>query len=276
VSVHQDFQRRPKLIASDLDGTIVAHYGDITQRTIDAFRKAHEMGVHIFFVTGRPPRWMPEIKEAFGIGNAICGNGAMLYDLHNDKVLEEWLIPVDAQLEAVKRLRKVIPQISFAVESHNYFHREKAYIPRWDVGLDNVGVEKIEEVVTSPALKILARCSQQELSSDEMLAIALVELKDVVTVTHSNPSDSLLEISALGVSKGMTLAKMAARLDLDAADCVSFGDNPNDFSMLEWCGRSFAMADGHPDGVKYAKGVAGPCEEDGVAIIIEQLLELPA
>jgi hydroxymethylpyrimidine pyrophosphatase-like HAD family hydrolase len=74
----------------------------------------------------------------------------------------------------------------------------------------------------------------------------------------------------------MTLAKMAGRLGIDAADCVSFGDNPNDFSMLEWCGRSFAMSDGHPDGVKYAKGVAGPCEEDGVAIIIEQLLELPA
>ncbi len=59
------------------------------------------------------------------------------------KFLEEWLIPVDAQLEAVNAvLRKVIPQISFAVESHNYFHREKAYIPRWDVGLDNVGVEQ--------------------------------------------------------------------------------------------------------------------------------------
>ena len=276
MSVHQDFQRRPKLIASDLDGTIVAHYGDITQRTIDAFRKAYSMGVQIFFVTGRPPRWMPEIKEAFGIGNAICGNGAMLYDLHNDKVLEEWLIPVDAQLEAVNRLRKAIPQISFAVESHNYFHREKAYIPRWDVGLDNVGVEKIEEIVTSPALKVLARCSQQELSSDEMLAIATVELDGLVTVTHSNPSDSLLEISALGVSKGMTLAKMAARLDIDAADCVSFGDNPNDFSMLQWCGRSYAMADGHPDGPKHAKSVALPHTDDGVAIVIEELLELPA
>ena len=97
MSTNQEVQRRPKLIASDLDGTIVAHYGDITQRTIDAFRKAHAMGVEIYFVTGRPPRWMPEIKEAFGIGNAICGNGAMLYDLHNDKVIEEWLIPVDAQ-----------------------------------------------------------------------------------------------------------------------------------------------------------------------------------
>ncbi len=276
MSVDEKSQRRPKLIASDLDGTIVAHYGDITQRTIDAFRKAHSMGIEIFFITGRPPRWMPEIKEAFGIGKAVCGNGAMLYDLHNDKVLEEWLIEVDVQLEAVKRLRRAIPEISFAIESHNYFHREKIYIPRWDVGLDNVGVHQIEEVITSPALKVLARCSQQELTSDEMLAIAKVELDGLATVTHSNPHDSLLEISALGVSKGMTLAKMAARLGIDAADCVSFGDNPNDFSMLEWCGRSFAMADGHPDGPKYAKDVAGPCEEDGVAIIIEQLLELPA
>jgi Cof subfamily protein (haloacid dehalogenase superfamily) len=276
MSVHQEFQRRPKLIASDLDGTIVAHYGSVTRRTIDAFRKAHSMGVEIFFVTGRPPRWMPEIKEAFGIGKAICGNGAMLYDLHNDKVLEQWLISPEDILEAVKRLRNAIPQISFAVESHNYFHREKIYIPRWDVGLDNIGVESIEEVITSPSLKLLARCSQQELTSDEMLAIASVELKGLVTVTHSNPHDSLLEISANDVSKGQTLAKMAARLGIDASECVSFGDNPNDFSMLEWCGRSFAMADGHPDGPKYAKGIAAPCEEDGVAIIIEQLLELPA
>ena len=276
MSVHQQSERRPKLIATDLDGTVVAHYGDITQRTIDAFRKAHSMGIEIFFVTGRPPRWMPEIKDAFGIGNAICGNGAMLYDLHNDNILEQWLIEEEVQLEAVKRLRKAIPEISFAIESHNYFHREKIYIPRWDVGLDNIGVHQIEEVITSPALKVLARCSQQELTSDEMLAIAKVELDGLATVTHSNPHDSLLEISALGVSKGMTLAKMAARLGIDAADCVSFGDNPNDFSMLEWCGRSYAMADGHPDGPKYAKGVAAPCEEDGVAIVIEQLLELPA
>jgi len=268
--------RRPKLIASDLDGTIVAHYGDISQRTINAFRRAHSMGVEIFFVTGRPPRWMPEIKEAFGIGNAICGNGAMLYDLQTGKILEEWLMPVDAQLETVKRLRAAIPQISFAVESHNYFHREKKYVPRWDVGLDNVGVDQIEEIMASPALKLLARCSEQELSSDEMLAVALTELNGLVTVTHSNPHDSLLEISAIGVSKGATLAKMAARLNIDAADCVSFGDNPNDFSMLEWCGRSFAMADGHPDGPKYAKAVAQPHTDDGVAIVIEELLGLPA
>lgn len=268
--------KRPKLIASDLDGTIVAHYGEVSQRTINAFRAAHELGIEIFFVTGRPPRWMPEIKEAFGIGKAICGNGAMLYDLHNDKVIEEWLIPVENQLETVSRLRKAIPPISFAVEAHRYFHREKKYIPRYDVGLDNVGVDDIEEVIAAPALKILARCSDQEFTSDEMLAIAQRELEGIVSSTHSNPHDSLIEIAALGISKGATLAKMAARLGISAEDCVSFGDNPNDFSMLQWCGRSYAMADGHPDGKLHAKSIAPAHTDDGVAQIIEELIKLPA
>lgn len=268
--------KRPKLIASDLDGTVVAHYGEISQRTINAFRAAHDLGIEIFFVTGRPPRWMPEIKEAFGIGKAICGNGAMLYDLHNDKVIEEWLIPIENQLETVEKLRKAIPPVSFAVEAHRYFHREKKYVPRYDVGLDNIGVEEIEEVIAAPALKMLARCSDQEFTSDEMLEIAQRELDGIVTVTHSNPHDSLIEISALGVSKGATLAKMASRLGIDAADCVSFGDNPNDFSMLEWCGRSYAMSDGHADGKLYAKSLAPAHTDDGVAQIIEELIKLPA
>ena len=267
---------RPKLIATDLDGTIVNHDGRISERTVNTFKRARDLGIEIFFVTGRPPRWMPEIREAFGFGSAICGNGAMLYDLMGDKVLEEWLIELPEQRETVRRLRLAIPEVSFAVESHSYFHREKAYIPRWDVGLDNIGVHTIEEVIKSPALKMLARCSQQNLSSDEMLAIALKELDGLVTVTHSNPHDSLLEISALGVSKGATLARMAECLGIRAEECVTFGDNPNDFSMLEWAGRSYAMSSGHPDGAKYAKSVAGACEDDGVAIAIEALLDLPA
>jgi hydroxymethylpyrimidine pyrophosphatase-like HAD family hydrolase len=97
-----------------------------------------------------------------------------------------------------------------------------------------------------------------------------------VTVTHSNPHDSLLEISALGVSKGSTLAIMAKRLGISAQDSVAFGDNPNDISMLAWAGRSYAMADGHPDAKIHAKDVAPAHTDDGVAIILEELLQLPA
>ena len=267
--------KRPKLIGTDLDGTIVANYGFISERTKIAFTAANAAGIHIYFVTGRPIRWMTEIKENFNFGLGICGNGAMLYDFLNEKILEEWLFSVEAQLETVKRLRKVIPPVTFAVEVNQQFAREKKYVPRWDIGADNVGVEMIEEVITAPALKILARCQNSEFSSDEMLALASKELAGIATVTHSNSTDSLLEISADGVSKGATLAKMAARHGLTADDCVTFGDNPNDFSMLTWASRSWAMADGHPDLMQHAKYQTDAHQEDGVAKVIERLLELP-
>ena len=267
--------KRPKLIGTDLDGTIVAHYGFISERTKIAFTAANAAGIHIYFVTGRPIRWMTEIKENFNFGLGICGNGAMLYDFLNEKILEEWLFSVEAQLETVKRLRKVIPPVTFAVEVNQQFAREKKYVPRWDIGADNVGVDEIEEVITAPALKILARCQNSEFSSDEMLVLASKELAGIATVTHSNSTDSLLEISADGVSKGATLAKMADRHGLTADDCVTFGDNPNDFSMLNWASRSWAMADGHPDLMKHAKYQTDAHQEDGVAKVVERLLELP-
>jgi Cof subfamily protein (haloacid dehalogenase superfamily) len=267
--------KRPKLIGTDLDGTIVAHYGFISERTKIAFTAAHEVGIHIYFVTGRPIRWMSEIKENFNFGTGICANGAMLYDFINQKVLEQWLFSVENQLETVKRLREVIPLVNFAVEIDEQFHREKDYLARWDIGIDNVGVNKIEEVINKPALKMLARCGDASMSSDEMMSAATKALVGIATVTHSNSTDSLLEISADGVSKGATLSKIAARHGLTAEDCVTFGDNPNDFSMLSWTSRSWAMADGHPDLMKYAKFQTDAHQEDGVAKVIERLLELP-
>jgi hydroxymethylpyrimidine pyrophosphatase-like HAD family hydrolase len=169
-----------------------------------------------------------------------------------------------------------MPEMSFAVESNDHYHREIAYIPKWDVGLDDVGVSKIEEAIYRPALKVLGRCSNHEFTSDEMVEVAHRELSDLVTVTHSTSRDSLIEISALNISKGTTLAMMAGRLGLTADDCVSFGDNPNDFSMLQWASRSYAMADGHPEAPTFATAIAEPCQSDGVAKIIEELLDLPA
>lgn len=268
--------RRPKLIATDLDGTIVPHDRPISDRTIDALSKANDLGIKIFFVTGRPPRWMVDIRETFNFGEAICCNGGMYYDLRNDEVLEEWLIQPKEMSETVARLRKAMPTVSFAIESTTHYHREKSYIPRWDVGMDSEGVNNIDDVIHKPSLKLLARLSNREMTSDEMLEIALNEVDDFVNVTHSAAQeDSLLEISAKGVSKGETLAKIAARYQLSADDSVTFGDNPNDFSMLTWASRSFAMSDGHCDGAKFAKALAPSSYDDGVAQIIEELLQLP-
>lgn len=268
--------RRPKLIGTDLDGTIVSHYGDITQRTIDAFYAAHNAGIEIFFVTGRPPRWMEEIAQTFTFGNAICANGAQLLDLRTMRVLEEWAITVDIQKEIVSRLREAVPGISFAVEYRDEFHHEKSYVPRWDVGIDIAPAEKIEERITEPAFKMLARCSNYEFTSDEILHRAQLTCGELVTLTHSNAKESLIEISAVGVSKGETLSKLAHRAGISAEDTVTFGDNPNDFSMLRWAHRSWTFADAHPDAKNHAKFVTDAHSDDGVAKIIEELIKLPA
>ena len=136
-------------------------------------------------------------------------------------------------------------------------------------------VPLIEERIVQPAFKMLARCSNYDMTSDQMLHIAHREVGELATITHSNSSESILEISAVGVSKGETLAKMAARAGFGPQDCVTFGDNPNDFSMLRWASRSWAMADGHPDTKTHAKFVADAHTEDGVAKVIEELLKLP-
>mgnify|MGYP000262054442 FL=1 len=170
---------RPKLIATDLDGTIVHHDGTITARTLEAFARARDLGVEIWFITGRPPRWMGEIRDAFGYGNAICCNGAMNYDLLNGTVIEEWAIPDDLLHQSLKKLRLAIPGVSFAVESDNFFKREKSYVAMWDAGIDHEGCNQIEEVLSLPILKLLVRCSGHEYTSDQMLEIAEREIGEV-------------------------------------------------------------------------------------------------
>jgi Cof subfamily protein (haloacid dehalogenase superfamily) len=267
----------PKLIATDLDGTIVRFDGTIAMRIVNAINGARDKGAIVYFVTGRPPRWLGDITEAFaasGIPVTICGNGALTFDITSNTILDENLLQPAVAFEVVKRLRAHIVDAAFACDLSDDFRREKNYHARWDVGMDPAGVEAIEAVITRPLLKLLTRCASETLSSDEMLMIAKERIADLVEVTHSNPEDSLLEISALGVNKGTALAHMAASHGLSSVDCVAFGDNPNDVSMLKWAGRSWAVASGHRDAKAAANFVASACDDDGVAEVIEELFGL--
>lgn len=267
----------PRLIATDLDGTIVRFDGTIAKRTINALNGARAKGAILYFVTGRPPRWLGDVTEAFGmkeVPTTICGNGALIFDVATNSILHEDLLQPVVAFEAIKRLRAHIVDAAFACDLSDDFRRERNYHARWDVGMDPAGVDAIEEAIDRPLLKLLARCSSETLSSDEMLQIARERVADLVEVTHSNPEDSLLEMSAFGVNKGTALARMAATHGLSAADCIAFGDNPNDVPMLKWAGRSWAMASGHRDAKAAANFVAAKCDEDGVAEIVEELFGL--
>jgi Cof subfamily protein (haloacid dehalogenase superfamily) len=263
---------RPRLIATDLDGTIIPFDGVISQRTINAFAMAERAGARIVYATGRPPRWMHDVRDVLGPHLAICGNGALIYDLRENALVKTNLLDAETTAAVVEQLRLVLPKAHFAVEGLNGYHRESDYNARWDAGVDLFGVERIEESISGPVAKLLVRSPNELISVDSMLATAIETVGALAQVTHSAmPDDSLLEISALGVTKGTALADLAAEWGIDQADVVTFGDNQNDISMLEWAGRSWAMGDAHPAAVVAAKSRTTTAHEDGVAAVLEEL-----
>jgi hypothetical protein len=259
-----------RLVATDLDGTIVRADGTVSARVVAALAAVEELGLPVVFVSGRPPRWMHEVARMTGHhGIAICANGALVYDLHTETVLDRFELAPDVAAEAVRRLRSAMPAVAFAVERADGFHHEAAYVPRW-AGSGADVPDTAEGLLDAPVAKLLAR--DETSGGDAMLLRAVAALGDLVTVTHSNPDDCLLEISAAGVTKATTLARVAARHGVDAGGVLAFGDQPNDVAMLRWAGTAYAMTGGHPDALaavpRHALGVA----EDGVARVIEELL----
>ena len=93
-------------------------------------------------------------------------------------------------------------------------------------------------------------------------------------MTHSDVNDSLLELSALGVTKGTTLARLAAPWGIAQDEVVAFGDMPNDVEMLRWAGCGYAVGDAHPLVLEVADQRAPSIDEDGVAQVLERLLAL--
>jgi hydroxymethylpyrimidine pyrophosphatase-like HAD family hydrolase len=262
----------PRLIATDLDGTVVRHDGVISDRTRAALKLASESGAEVVFVTGRPPRWLGDVAAAFGhVGFAICGNGALVVDLREDAVIERHLIPAATALEVTRRLRPALPGVVFAAESEEHgIGREPDYVTRFDTGLE-FRVAAIEDLVEGPLVKLLAR--HEGLDSDAMLGICRPLVAGLVEVTHSTVAQSggLLEISARGVSKASTLSLLCAARGLGPDDVVAFGDMPNDLAMLRWAGTAYAMASGHPEVIAATPLTAPPCNDDGVAQVLEEI-----
>ena len=257
----------PRLVASDLDGTLLRSDGTVADRTREALARVEQAGSLFVMVTGRPPRWMAQVaQEAGHRGLAVCANGALVYDLHTEQVVQDFRIDGATTLQLVQALRSQVPGIAFAVEKgHDGFGRESAYVPRYDNG--ELLVAPIEELVEPGVVKLLARVEGTQ--SDDLLAQAREVIGELAECTHSS-GDGLVEISAAGVSKASGLAVLAQEWGVDAADVIAFGDMPNDLPMLSWAGRSVGMGNAHPDVLALVDEVTATNDDDGVAAVLER------
>lgn len=262
----------PKLIATDLDGTIVRSDGEISDRTRAALAAAEEAGLLVVFVTGRPPRWMKPVSEATGHrGLAICANGAVVYDLHTEEVVQEHPMEAEVARKLAQVLREAVPGVMFAVEGGGRFGHEPRYVSKYEVPADVV-IAELHELLDRPVTKLLAR--HTEMPTAELVAAAQEVVGDLATLTNATFSDTdgLLEISAIGVTKAFGLERLAAEHGLTAEDVIAFGDMPNDLPMLAWAGHAVAVGNAHPDVIAIADEVTATNDDDGVAQVIERLL----
>ncbi|MFE7559223.1 HAD family hydrolase [Kitasatospora sp. NPDC057500] len=264
-----------RLIATDLDGTLLCSGGTVSERTAAALAAAEAAGIQVVFVTGRPPRWMQQVSAHIGgHGVAICSNGGAVVDVRRGALLESFPLAAEDALAVVGRLRARLPGTAFAFEYPAGFAREPGYeVQMWGQD-ENHPVGPAEELLgpggpVRGLFKLLAK--HPDLEPDKLLAQAREAAAGLAEITRSAPIP-LLEISAPGVTKASTLARWCAGRGIDRSEVVAFGDMPNDLEMLAWAGTAYAVANAHPQVLAAVPLHTVSNEQDGVAAVLEEIL----
>ena len=262
---------RPRLVATDLDGTLLDPAGRVTARTRDVLEALDDLGVPVVFTTGRPLRWMEDLwSEVGGHGLAICSNGGIVYDVAQRAVRDFRPVPRQVGMSIADIARRAVPGTSFAIEHIAGWASEIDFPTHPDDRLQRTQGD-YAEIYRDDVVKILA--VNRAVEPEEFWHQMDAAIGDQVVTTWSS-SFSLVEISAKDVTKATALMSVANDLGVAAADVIAFGDMPNDLAMLEWAGTSYAMANGHQSVRDLAHHLAPGNDEDGVAVVLSELFDL--
>ncbi|MFN8637236.1 MAG: Cof-type HAD-IIB family hydrolase [Chloroflexota bacterium] len=259
-----------KLVASDLDGTLLLPDRTLSARTVQVLREVVAAGVVLVLVTARPPRTVRPLAEQLQAqGLAICCNGALIYDLGAQRIVRHAACEPEIVHELVTALRQARPGVQFAVEVGELYGCEPGY-KAWNPVVWQAApvFADVLELCTTPVTKLLVR--HPEIHRDELLTLIQALGGARVAATHSGAP--MVEVSAAGVHKAVALEWLAGSLGIAHHDVVAFGDMPNDLAMLQWAGRGVAVANAHPDVLAAADEVTLSHEADGVAETLERLL----
>ena len=262
---------RHRLVATDLDGTLLDDEGRLTERSEDVLVRLQQLGVRVVIVTARPLRWMDDLwaRVGGGRGVGIVSNGAITYDIGSREVLDLQGLPAEVGLPMVESIRAAAPGTAFALESLGGYRREPAYVDLHPTPPD-MRVGGLAGLWDEPAAKVLAQ--NLTLDPGEFRARVIDAVGTSATPTWT--TDRLMEISAAGVTKGGALAALCERLGIGAEEVVAFGDMPNDIPMLTWAGTSYAVANAHESVLAAADHVAPRNSENGVAVTLAGLYGL--
>ncbi|MEW2137438.1 HAD family hydrolase [Streptomyces sp. NPDC005409] len=259
-----------KLVATDLDGTLLRGDDTVSERTREALVAATAAGAAHIVVTGRSVPWTRHILDDLGYqGIAVCGQGAQVYDAGAHRLLTS--VTLDRQLAglALSKLEAEIGPLALAA-SRDGVDGEVLIGPGYQVqeGLPAVHLEDTTAVWTAPLNKLYIQ--HPGLDEDALVKVARETVGSLVDIVMAGPG--IVEILPLGLTKATGLSLAARRLGVKAAETIAFGDMPNDIPMFGWAAHGVAMANAHAELTAVADEVTTSNEEDGIAVVLERLL----
>jgi Cof subfamily protein (haloacid dehalogenase superfamily) len=263
----------PRLIATDLDGTLLRPDKTVSPRVRAALDHARRQNVLTVIATARPPQTARLFAEMAGVdGIVICANGAITYDLAAATMLTHRTLEHDSARALVAALRERLPGICFGAVQGETFAAESAYAAistRDDHGaqLDAMRICEADHFWDRPLTKLVIR------HVDHHPTVLLAHVREMgLNGFEANYSGApFMEIVGGGVSKGQALADFCAEREISPDGVVAFGDAPNDIPMLRWAGHGVAIGDRYPEVGAAADEIAPGSDDDGVALVLERL-----
>jgi Cof subfamily protein (haloacid dehalogenase superfamily) len=258
-----------RLLATDIDGTMLRPDGTLSPRVEAALHAAVAAGVHVVPATGRPYHVALDVIEWLNIRDYwIFANGAVTRHLdRGDLVRGFWMDPTVAQ-GLIVELREDLPGAGFAVELED----EVVYEPGFELVVPQQppfpSVDDVLDHFRGRVQKVLVFDPGHDV--DRLFDRVRASVGDHAVATYSGLP--FVEVSARLVTKATALELLCADLGIDRSQVVSVGDNHNDITMLEWAGRSFAMGNATDDAKAAAGAVLPTSDEDGLAVLVEDLL----
>jgi len=258
----------PKLVALDVDGTLVS-YADFfdppTWPVVRAVQHAVEAGVHVVLATGRSLHSTTPVVDQLQLtdGFAVCSNGAVVADVATRTPVH--VVTFDAS-DPVQYFAEHIPDAVLAIEELGVGFRVTGEFPVGELD-GQVTVVSHDELLDGPVTRLVVRWPQGD--RDRLRRVAAAS--GLPSVDYAIGFTAWLDIMPEGVSKASGLATVCEKLGLSRADVLAVGDGHNDMEMLAWAGMGVAMGQAPWDVKEVADAVCGSVDDDGVAVLLDDL-----
>jgi Cof subfamily protein (haloacid dehalogenase superfamily) len=267
-------RRAIRMVAVDLDGTLLTSRKSITPRTHTALRQTVAKGVHVVLATARPPRSVRGYYDALKLTTPTVNyNGALIWNESKKRVIEHVPLDVGTARKVIAWGRKRYPELLVSVEILDKWYTDHtSEVPEYMTETakqftpDFVG--PIEAFLTVPITKLMLLGDPAWIADIEL---ALVErFGNKIAQTRSDPH--LLQIMNPTISKAGGLAKVAASLGVEASEVMAIGDAPNDLQMLEWAGLAVAPENGWEAAKQMAHAIVPSNDADAVGVALQRFV----